>query len=434
MIVIKNGLVYTIDEKKKSSKKDKTAGYSFQKKDVLIDGTKIVEVADNISKKCEIIDAEGKYVFPGFVDLHTHLRDPGQTYKEDIYSGTRAAAKGGWTTVCSMPNTDPAVDNISTVEYIKRKAKEIGACKVLVIGAMTKKLEGKEIAEIGNMLEGGIVAVSDDGSCIQNTKVAHNTMKYVSYFNIPIIVHCEDYSLSGKGQVNSGKMSTQLGLSGIPALAEELVISRDIMLAENIGCRLHIAHISTGKSIEIVRQAKAKGLKITSEVTPHHLLLTEEECADFDTNTKVKPPLRTAKDKAACLKGLLDGTIDFVATDHAPHSDYEKEKEFNLAPFGINSLETAFAALHTELVLNKKLDLGFLVDKLSTSPARFLNLNCGTIEKGKDADITIADLDADIMFTPENMVSKSNNTPYLNKTLKGKIVKTICNGKVVYSG
>ncbi len=427
MILIKNGLIYEA-----SNKADATG--NFVKKDILINGNKIEKIAANIKEDCKIIDAEGKHVFPGFVDMHTHLRDPGQTYKEDIYSGTRAAAKGGWTTVCAMPNTDPVVDNISTVEYIKRKAKDIGACKVLVIGAMTKKLEGKEISEIGNMLQGGIVAVSDDGGCIQSTKIALNTMKYASNFNIPIIVHSEDYSLSGKGQINSGKMSTKLGLSGIPALAEELMISRDIMLAENVGCHLHIAHISTRKSIELVRQAKEKGLNITAEVTPHHLLLTEEECSSYDTNTKVKPPLRTEKDRQACLEGLLDGTIDFIATDHAPHSDFEKEKEFNLASYGINSLETAFAVLYTELVLNNKMDLSFLIDKISTKPSQFLNINCGLLEKGKAADIAIADLEAEILFTPENMVSKSNNTPYINKTLKGKIVTTICEGKVVFLG
>lgn len=434
MILIKNGLIYEASSKKSKSGKQNELTGKFVKKDILIQNDKIAKIADDIKQNCEVIDAEKKYVFPGFVDLHTHLRDPGQTYKEDIFSGTRAAAKGGWTTVCAMPNTEPVVDNISTVEYIKRKAKDIGVCKVLVIGAMTKKLEGKEIAEIANMLEGGIVAVSDDGGCIQSTKIALNAMKYVSNFNIPIIVHSEDYSLSGKGQINSGKMSTKLGLSGIQALAEELMINRDIMLAENIGCRLHIAHISTRKSIELVRQAKAKGLKVTAEVTPHHLLMTEDECSNYDTNTKVKPPLRTEKDRQACLEALIDGTIDFIATDHAPHSDFEKEKEFSIAPFGINSLETAFAALYTELVLNNKMDLSFLINRVSTKPSEFLNINCGLLEKGKDADITIADLDAEILFTPESMVSRSNNTPYINKTLKGKIVTTICDGKVVYTG
>ena len=420
-MIIKNGLIYTQK--------------GFEKKDIQIDNDTIVKVATTIpeGKDTVIIDAAGKHVFPGFVDFHAHLRDPGQTYKEDVITGTKAAAKGGFTTVCAMPNTDPVIDNIATVEYLKRKAKDVGSCKVLVIGALTKKSEGKEIAEIANMLEGGIVAVSDDGSCVQNSKIMLNAMKYVSKFDIPIVVHAEDYNLSGKGQINAGKMSTKLGLGGIPALAEEIIISRDIMLAENLKCKLHIAHISTARSIQMVREAKANGLKITAEVAPHHLLMTEEMCSTFDTNTKVKPPLRTEKDRAACLKGLLDGTIDFIATDHAPHSDFEKEREFSIAPFGINAFETAFAALYTELVLDKRMSLAELIDKLSTKPAQFLNLNGGSISKGMKADITIADLDADIHFSSETMLSKSNNTPYLNKSLKGKIVLTLCDGKVTWN-
>jgi dihydroorotase len=406
----------------------------FKKLDILIRKDKIVKLAEHISamRESEIIDASGRYVFPGFVDLHAHLRDPGQTYKEDIVSGTRAAAKGGFTTVCVMPNTDPVVDNIATVEYIKRKAKDLGSCKILVIGALTKKLEGKEIAEIAHMLSGGIVAVSDDGECVQNTKIMLNAMKYVSNFDLPVIIHAEDRSLSGNGQINAGRMSTKLGLSGIPALAEEIIISRDIMLAESLRCRLHVAHISTARSVQLVRDAKKRGLKITAEVTPHHLLLTEDACTSYDTNTKVKPPLRTEKDRQACLEGLLDGTIDFIATDHAPHSDFEKEKEFSIAPFGINGFETAFASLYSGLVLPQRITLHFLIQKLSTAPANFLKLNCGEISKGKDADLTIADLNAEVLLTPENMLSKSNNTPHINQTLPGKITTTICDGRICW--
>lgn len=407
----------------------------FKKMDILIKKGLIHKLAENISnvKVDRVIDANGKHIFPGFVDIHCHLRDPGQTYKEDIVTGTAAAAKGGYTTICAMPNTEPVVDNVATVEYIKRKANDLGYCKVEVIGALTKKSEGKEIAEIANMLQGGIVAVSDDGNCVQNSKIMLNAMKYVSSFDIPIIIHAEDYNLAGKGQINAGKMSTKLGLSGIPALAEEIIISRDIMLAENLKCHLHVAHISTARSIEMVRKAKERGLKITAEVTPHHLLMTEDACINYDTNTKVKPPLRTEKDRSACLKGLLDGTIDFIATDHAPHSDFEKEKEFSIAPYGINSLETSFAALYSGLVLTEKMTLAFLISKLSASPAQFLNLNCGEIGKDRDADLVIADLDGKIHLTPENMLSKSNNTPYINQTLRGKIDMTICNGKISWN-
>lgn len=419
-MLIKNGLLLSNNK--------------FKKMDIQIKNGKIHNIKGHIEDKgiTRVIDAEEKYVFPGFIDLHTHLRDPGQTHKEDIITGTKAAAKGGYTTICAMPNTDPIVDNIATVEYIKRKAKDVGFCKVFVIGALTKKSEGKELTEVASMLEGGIVAVSDDGGCVQNAKIMLNAMKYVSNFDIPVIVHAEDYSLSAKGQINSGKMSTKLGLGGIPALAEEIIISRDIMLAEDLKCHLHIAHISTAKSIRMVREAKQRGLKITCEVTPHHLLLTEDACADYDTNTKVKPPLRTEKDRQACLEGLLDGTIDFIATDHAPHSDFEKEKEFSIAPFGINGLETSFASLYTGLVLNNKIELAKLIEKLSTAPARFLKVNSGEIKKGFDADLTIVDLNGKVRFTPETMLSKSNNTPYINKSLQGRVDVTICDGRITW--
>ncbi|MDD3051905.1 MAG: dihydroorotase [Candidatus Cloacimonetes bacterium] len=419
-ILIKNGYIYS-DSK-------------FEKSDILVVDDKIEKVALKIDEEAdEIIDASGKHIFPGFVDLHVHLRDPGQTQKEDIVSGTRAAAKGGFTTVCTMPNTDPVVDNIATVEYINRKAKDLGYCKVKVIGAVTKKSEGKEIAEMALMLQGGIVAVSDDGNCIQNSKLALNCMKYASNFNIPVIIHAEDYNLCGKGQINAGKISTQLGLGGIPAIAEEIIISRDIMLAESAKCRLHIAHISTAKSIELVREAKKRGLPVTAEVTPHHLTLNEEAVIGFNTNTKVKPPLRTEKDRLACIDALKEGVIDFIATDHAPHADFEKEVEFNYAPFGINGLEVAFASLYSELVLNDRITLELLIEKMSSAPSRFLKLNSGKIAEGFAADITIADLNKEIEITIDSLTSKSKNTPYLNKTLKGKIEYTLCDGKIMWN-
>lgn len=402
----------------------------FVEQDILINDTKIEKIADEIKIDAdEIIDAQGNYVLPGFVDLHSHLRDPGQTNKEDIVSGTKAAAKGGFTTICAMPNTDPIVDNVATVEYIKRKAKDLGYSKVEVIGALTKKSEGKEISEIASMIEYGIIAVSDDGHCVQNAKIKLNAMKYASSFNIPVIVHPEEYNLAGSGQINAGKYSTKLGLTGIPALAEEIIIARDIMLAESSKCKLHIAHVSTAKSIELIREAKKKGISITCEVTPHHLLLTEDLCIDFDTNTKVKPPLRTEKDRQACIKGLIDGTIDFIATDHAPHADYEKEREFVLAPFGINGFESAFSSLYTELVAKDVISLELLIQKMATAPGEFIHKNIGELKEGNDADLTIVDLNDTICLTPANMLSKSKNTPYINKTLKGKIIQTFCNGR-----
>ncbi len=413
--IIKNGTIY-IDGK-------------FEKKDILINEDLIEKIDNEINaENAEIVDAEGNYVFPGFVDLHAHLRDPGQTNKEDIVSGTKAAAKGGFTTICAMPNTDPIVDNVATVEYIKRKAKDLGSAKVEVIGALTKKSEGKEISEIASMIEYGIVAVSDDGHCVQNAKIKLNAMKYASSFNIPVIVHAEEYNLAGSGQINAGKYSTKLGLSGIPALAEEIIIARDIMLAESSKCRLHIAHVSTAKAVDLIREAKRKGIAVTCEVTPHHLLLTEDLCENFDTNTKVKPPLRTDIDRLACIEGLKDGTIDFIATDHAPHADYEKEREFVLAPFGINGFESAFASLYSGLVLKNVISLELLIEKMASAPAKFIQKNIGELKEGKAADITIVDLKDTICLTSGNMLSKSKNTPFLNQELSGKVIRTFCNG------
>lgn len=418
-ILIKNGTVYYKD--------------AFVKKDILIIKDKISEIKDKIDEKAdEIIDAKGKHIFPGFVDIHCHLRDPGQTYKEDIISGTKAAAKGGFTTVCAMPNTDPVIDNIAGVEFVQRRAKDLGFCKVKVIGAITKQIEGKEISEMASMQEGGIVAVSDDGHCVQNGKLMMNCMKYAANFKLPIIIHAEDYNLAGKGQIHSGKIATQLGLSSIPSIAEEFIIARDIMLAESTKCRLHVAHVSSAKALELIKQAKDKGLPVTCEVTPHHLTLNEEACVNFDTNTKCKPPLRSEKDRLALLEALKSGLIDCIATDHAPHADYEKELEFDRAPFGINGFEAAFASLYTNLVSKGLLSLEKLIEVMTYAPANLLGIKAGLIEKGLAADLTIADLKAKITLSPESMLSKAKNTPWLGKTLQGKIITTICDGKITW--
>ena len=406
---------------------------TFLKKDILIENNIIKTIEDDIITEADrVIEATNHTIMPGFVDLHCHLREPGQTHKEDIYTGTRAAAKGGFTTVCAMPNTDPVIDNIASVEFVQRKAKDIGLCKVKVIGASSKKLEGKEISEIATMKEGGIVAVSDDGACVQNSKLQQNIMKYARNFDLPLIIHAEDYNLAGKGQVHGGKIATRLGLSGIPSVAEEIIIVRDLMLAELTKCQIHIAHLSSEKSVKLVREAKDSGISVTAEVTPHHLIFNEDCLVTFDTNYKCKPPIRSEKDRLALLQGLIDGTIDMIATDHAPHSDYEKEKEFDYAPFGINGFETAFAALYSELVLNGHLSLELLINKMAVSPAKWLKLNSGEIAIGKIADIVIADLESNLELTESNMLSKSKNTPYINKNLRGKILFTICDGLITY--
>ncbi|MDD2228633.1 MAG: dihydroorotase [Candidatus Cloacimonetes bacterium] len=405
----------------------------LSKGDILIDRKRIVKIAPKIEAVVDkVINADGACVFPGFIDLHVHLRDPGQTYKEDIVSGTKAAAHGGFTAICAMPNTEPITDNIASVEYIQLRAKELGSSKVYVIGAITKKSEGEEIAEMATMKSGGIVAVSDDGKCVQNARLMLSCMKYAANFNIPVIIHAEDYNLAGKGQIHGGKIATQVGLSGIPGLAEEVIIARDIMLAESAGARLHIAHISTAKSLELVRRAKERGLPITCEVTPHHLVLNEEACLHFDTNTKMKPPLRSESDRLACVQALKDGLIDCIATDHAPHADFEKEKEFDYAPFGIIGLETAFPVLYKHLVLSKQISLACLVNALSSSPAKVLNLPGGSLKEGVAADVTIIDLKQETHFTPQNILSKSKNTPWLNQSLPGKVMWTICSGNITY--
>jgi dihydroorotase len=406
---------------------------AFVKKDILIIKDKITEIKDKITDSAdEVFDAKGKYVFPGFVDIHSHLRDPGQTYKEDIITGTKAAAKGGFTTVCAMPNTDPVVDNIATVEFIQRRAKDLGFCKVKVIGAITKQIEGKEISEMASMQEGGIVAVSDDGHCVQNGKLMMNCMKYAANFKIPVIIHAEDYNFAGKGQIHSGKIASQLGLSGIPPIAEEVIIARDIMLAESTKVSLHIAHVSSAKALELIKQAKEKGLPVTCEVTPHHLTFNEEACVNFDTNTKCKPPLRSEKDRLALLEALKSGLIDCIATDHAPHADYEKELEFDKAPFGINGFEAAFASLYTQLVSKEHLTLERLIEAMTSAPAKLLSINAGVLEKGMPADICIADLKGKVKLDADSMLSKAKNTPWLGKTLQGKIITTICDGKVTW--
>jgi len=417
--LIKNGLAWINNE--------------FVKKDILISGENIEKIGEGLQEKADtVIDADGKHVFPGFVDIHVHLRDPGQTYKEDIVSGTRAAAHGGFTSLCAMPNTDPVVDNIATVDYIQRRAKDLGFAKVYVIGAITKKSEGLEISEMATMKSGGIVAVSDDGNCVQNAKLKLNCMKYATNFGLPVVIHAEDYNLSGKGQIHSGKISTQLGLSGIPALAEEVIISRDIMLAESTGSRLHIAHISTARSIDLVREAKQRGVRITCDVTPHHLILNEEACLGFDTNMKMKPPLRPEKDRLACVEALREGIIDCVATDHAPHADFEKVREFDQAPFGVIGLETACAAIYHYLVKPGELSLERLAEALTSAPTKLLELPESALRQGNPADITIVDLEQTTTIDADTILSKSKNSPWLDKVLDSKIIYTFLDGRITW--
>ena len=379
----------------------------------------------------EVIDAEGLTVFPGLIDMHCHLREPGFEYREDIKSGTKSAAKGGFTSVCCMPNTNPVCDNAAVVEGILRKAEQVGSCNVFPIGAASKGLNGKEISEMGLMKEAGIVAVSDDGKPIATANLLKKVLEYASDFDIPVLNHCEEMSIS-EGAMNEGAISTSLGLRGIPAIAEEIMISRDIQTAEYLDMPIHICHVSTAKGIEIIRQAKARGVKVTCETCPHYFSLTEECCQTYDTNFKMNPPLRTEKDRLAVIEGLKDGTIDCIVTDHAPHHIDEKDIEFSLANNGIIGFETAFAVGYTYLVKPGHLTLEELIRTMTVNPSSILRLGRGTLDNGMPGDVMLADLSYDFTYTEEEILSKSHNSPYIGQDLTGRVKLTIAGGKITY--
>jgi len=400
--------------------------------DLLVEEGKIVRLEKEIEvKDAQIIEAKGLIVAPGLIDVHTHLREPGYEYKETIATGTRAAAKGGFTTIFCMANTNPVVDNRAVVEFILKKAKEEGVVNLFPVGALSKNLEGKELAEVGEMKKAGIIALSDDGNCIENAYFLRRGMEYAKMFDLPVISHCEDKTLAEGGVMNEGYSSTLLGLKGIPSQAETIIIFRDISLSELSGCQLHIAHLSSAESVELVRQAKKKGKKISCEVTPHHFTLTDSALKDYDTNLKVNPPLRTKEDLKAILEGLKDGTIDLIASDHAPHALEEKEVEFDYAPFGMIGLETTLGLIISKLVNNKILSISEALAKLTSNPARIFGLNKGSLSIGADADITIIDKDWEWIVAREKFASKSKNSPFGGWKLKGKAVKTIVGGEVV---
>jgi dihydroorotase len=376
-----------------------------------------------------IIDAKGLYVLPGLIDMHVHLREPGFEYKETIKTGTRAASKGGFTTVCCMSNTYPVNDNASVTEFIIRKAAQEGYCTVLPIGAITKGQKGKELAEIGTMINEGCIAFSDDGHPVMNSLIMRRALEYSKTFDVPVISHCEDLTLSEGGVMNEGLMSVTLGLGGIPAEAEQIMVFRDILLAELTGGRLHIAHVSTEGSVILIRDAKKRGVNVTAETCPHYFSITEDAVKDFDSNAKVNPPLRTERDIKAIKEGLRDGTIDVIATDHAPHHRDEKLREFDMAPFGISGLETALS-LSLRLVEEGILTMNQLVEKMVLNPSRILRLNKGTFKVGANADIAIVDINKEYRVESERFVSKGKNTPFEGWVLKGMCFLTICKGKV----
>jgi len=395
-----------------------------------------IEEADRAEafSDAQVIDAEGKLVVPGLIDLHVHLREPGFEYKEDIETGSRAAARGGFTTVACMPNTDPVIDNPATVRYIRERAQEVGLVRVLPIGSVSKGEKGKELAEIGLMAEAGIVGLSDDGYPVRTARLMRLALEYASMFSLPVIDHCEDPDLAAEGVMNEGRVATMLGLRGQPAEAEEIILARDIALARLTGGHLHAAHLSTRGSVDLVRQAKAEGLHVTAEVTPHHLVLTEEEIQRqaYSGNTKVNPPLRTREDVEALIEALADGTIDFVATDHAPHHMDEKDLEFDRAAFGIIGLETALAVLYTSLVETSRIDLMTLLGALTIRPARAFGLPYGTLQPGSSGDVTIIDPSARYTIDPDEFASRARNTPFAGWDVTGAIHATILEGRVTF--
>lgn len=378
-----------------------------------------------------VIDAAGLYVLPGMIDAHCHLRDPGLVYKEDIATGTASAAKGGFTAVACMANTQPVCDNAAVVGYIRNKAERVGQTRVHPIGAVSKNLEGRELAEIGLMAQEGIVALSDDGKPVVSADFMRKAMQYASDFGLVIISHCEDPSLMD-GAMNEGEWSTLMGLRGIPAAAEEIQVAREAILAESLGLRVHIAHVSTRGSVRIVREAKARGVKITCETCPHYFTLKEEACKGYNTLAKVNPPLRTEDDRQAILEGIRDGTIDMIVTDHAPHHEDEKQVEFALAANGFIGFESAFPLMNQHLLQAGVVTLDRLVELTSVNPAKLFGLESGTLQEGAAADVLIADLDDEWVFDRFATASKAKNAPYHGMTMRGRARWTIVGGDIVH--
>jgi len=409
-----------------------------QTANILIEDGKVKSFPKDIKKlekesDLQVIDARGNIVSPGFIDLHVHLREPGFEHKETIRTGCEAAAAGGFTSVVCMPNTNPVNDNASVTEYILLKARTEGIVNVFPIGAITKGEKGEILAEIGEMWEAGCVGISDDGWPVMNSNLMRHAMEYVKAYGIPVISHAEDLNLSADGVMNEGFTSTILGLRGIPNASEEVMVSRDITLAELTGAHLHIAHVSTAGAVRLIRDANKRGVNVTAEATPHHFSLTDKVVLNYDTNAKVNPPIRGENDVEAIKEGLKDGTIDVIATDHAPHSEDEKKVEFDLAPFGISGLETALP-LSLQLVKDGVLTLPELIKKLTVSPAKIIGIDRGTLKTGAIADVVIFDPDKSVKVDREKFRSKGKNTPFHGWELSGCVLHTIVGGKVVFSG
>ena len=400
--------------------------------DVLVEDGKIAQVGENLTAEdAEVYDATGKVVTPGLVDLHVHFREPGQEAKEDFLSGSEAAAAGGFTTVCTMPNTKPVVDTAAMVRSLKERAAEVAKVHVQIIGAVTKGQKGQELAELGDMLQAGAVAFSDDGHFDPTAKVLLSAYDYLHTFDKVIINHDEEPSLVEEGVMNEGHRSAMLGLKGRPTVAEDIAVARDVLLAEYADARVHVAHISSARAVDIVRQAKKRGVRVTAEVTPQHLTMTDECVNLFDTSTKINPPLRTQRDCDALLAGLKDGTIDAIVTDHSPHAQEEKDREYIYAPSGFPGLETSLGVMLTDLCQTGKLDLPTIITKMTYEPAQALGLAAGTLNTGAAADITVIDPELTWTVDEKKFYTRGSHSPFVGRQLKGRAVLTVVDGRIV---
>ena len=400
--------------------------------DVLVEDGRIAAVGENLpSEGAEVFEAEGKIVSPGLIDMHVHLREPGQEAKEDFGSGSRAAAAGGYTRVATMPNTRPVIDNSALVKAMQKRAEEDAVVHVEIIGAVTKGQQGEEMAEMGDMVQAGAIAFSDDGHFTRSAKVLLNCYDYLRTFDKVIINHEEETSLVEEGVMNESHRSAMLGMKGRPTVAEDIAVARDVMLAEYADARVHVAHISSGRAVDIVRQAKARGVKVTAEVTPQHLTMTDDLVELFDSSTKINPPLREQKDVDAVLAGLLDGTIDCIVTDHSPHAQEEKDREYMYAPSGFPGLETAVGVLLTDLVHTGKLDIAMMIEKMTAAPARIFGINAGSLAEGMPADITVIDPELEWTVDDKKFYTKGSQSPFVGRRLKGKAVMTFVDGRLV---
>ena len=400
----------------------------------ITDGRFVASLSPAARKRARQIDARGLVACPGLIDIHVHFREPGQTHKETIGTGSRAAAAGGFTTVVCMPNTSPVADNAGTIQLIKDVIERNAVIRVLPTGCITVGMKGQALAPIGSLKRAGVVAITDDGDCVQSNDLMRRAVEYARMFDLPVMDHCQDHSMTQGAVMNEGVMSTRLGLRGWPNAAEDLIVARNVILSEYTGAHIHLQHISSKASVDIIRRAKQRGARITAEATPHHLALTDASLATYDTNFKMNPPLRTEEDRVALIAGLKDGTLDIIATDHAPHTDYEKDKEFDFAPNGILGLETALPVVLDVLVRRNRFKLATVVDLMTRRPAQLMRLPGGTLAAGADADLCLFDPDEAWRYDAKAGFSKSSNSPWSGQTLTGRVRTTIVSGRVVFDG